>query len=174
LPSSNISLDGHGLFTLRRWLASRYYRAAFPESFEARLREVPKTGKKTFLIQIESILEKGGKHIRGIFFDLDEGQNIERTDVDDCYSLGIIVLNDSNKNERDSANSADHAANQLELLFSKAFYSNEKKKWLGIELLYCDAISDSVLTVAQQVQLREWRLEHMSLRESPAQVMSTK
>jgi hypothetical protein len=172
-PRDDLNLNGHGLFTLRRWLASRYHRAAFPESFEARLRAAPKAGKKSFLSQIESILEKGGEHIRGVFFDLDEGESAEREEDDDCYSLGIIVLYESSKNEPVAASSAEQIAKELESLFATAFCSKETNKWNGIELQYCDAVSDAVLTVAQQAQLREWRLEHMSLRESPAQVMTS-
>lgn len=173
-PREDLNLNGHGLFTLRRWLASRYYRAAFPNSFEARLRAAPKAGKKSFLTQIESILEQGGEYIRGILFDLDEGKSIERVDNNDCYSLGIIVLYMSSKNEPVAASSAEQVARALESLFATAFCSNDKNKWQGIELQYCDAVSDAVLTVAQQTQLKEWRLEHMSLRESPAQVMTNK
>jgi hypothetical protein len=173
LPRADLNLDSDGLFTLQRWLASRYYRAAFPESFEARLR-APKVGKKSFLDQIEAVLEQGGEHIRGLYFDLDEGKNIERKETNDCYSLGITVLYDSRKNEPVAAAAAEQAANSLELLFTSTFNSKGQNKWLGIELLYCEAISDGALTVVERELLKEWRLEHMSLRESPAQVMSTK
>lgn len=172
-PRDDLNLDGHGLFTLGRWLASRYYRAAFPDSFMFRLSSPPNGGKK-LLKKIESILEQGGEHIRGVFFDLDGGENIERAEMDNCYSLGIVVLYDSSKNEPAAASSAEKVAKELESLFSTAFYSREASKWLGIELQYCDAISDAVLTVAEQGLLREWRLEHMSLRESPAQVLTIK
>jgi hypothetical protein len=174
LPRDDLNLDGNGLFTLQRWLASRYYRAAFPESFETRLRAVPKVSKKSFLDQIESILEQGSEHIRGLYFELDEGKNIERVESNDCYSLGIIVLYDSRKNEPVASEAAAKVAQSLELLFSSAFNSKEQNKWLGIELLYCNEISDNALTVAYRESLREWRLEHMSLYESPAQVMVTK
>ena len=174
LPRDDVNLNGSSLFTLRRWLASRYIRAAFPNSFEARLRAAPKAGKKSFLIQIESILEQGGEYIKGVYFDLDEGQNVERVEIDDCYLLGIIVLYESSKNEPVAASSAEMVTENLDSLFATAFYSQETNKWNGIELQYINAVSDAVLTVAQQALLREWRLEHMSLRGSPAQVMTNK
>lgn len=166
-PCNDIKFNGRELFTLRSWLASRYQRAAFPESFEAHLRAAPRVTKRTFLSQIESILEKGGKHIRGVFFDLDDGEDVERETVDDCYSLSIIVLYDSSKNEPVASEAAEVAAKALEQLFTTAFYLREQNKWQCIELRFSDAISDAVLTVAQRAQLREWRLEHMSLKEAP-------
>ncbi len=173
-PRDDINLNGPSLFTLRRWLASRYIRAAFPNAFEAHLRVAPKAGKKSFLAQIESILEKAGEHIRGVFFNLDEGENIERVEIDNCYLLDIILLYDTSRDEPAAANAAAQAENQLESLFTTAFYSEDADKWQGINLQHCDAVSDAVLTVAQRELLREWRLEHVSLREFPAQVMTTK
>ena len=172
-PRSDLNLNSDGLRILQRWLASRYNRAAFPELFENHLRNVPKKGKKSFLEQIEAILGVGSKHIRGLYFDLDEGQNIERESPDDCYSLGITVLYYSSLDEPVAAEAAKEVAMKLDALFSEAFYAEKENKWQSIELRYCDEVSDSVQTVAQGESLKQWRLEHMSLREPPAQVMTT-
>lgn len=167
-PSSNFSLNAPNLVTLQRWLAARYCRAAFPESFESRLREV--SPKNSFLSKIESILDKGGEHIRSLLFDLDQGESIERESFD-CYSLGITVLYDSTKDENEAFKIADKVAVDLEALFNKTFFSDTDNKWNSIELTYCDAISDNTLTVAQCAALKQWRIEHMSLREEPHQSM---
>ena len=169
-PSSSFTLDAFNLVTMQRWLAARYYRAAFPESFESRLRMVSPPSKKTFLSQIESILDDGGENIRSLLFDLDQGKIIERKTADDCYSLGIIVLYDTSKDEEKAFNVAANLAQKLEALFNRAFYSDDDK-WNGIKLIYCDAISDSTLTVAQRELLKQWRIEHMSLKENPPQTM---
>ena len=172
-PRSDINLNGDGLVILQRWLAARYSRAAFPESFQNHLSVAPKRGKKSFLAQIEAILGGGGEHIRGLYFDLDEGQNIEREATDDCYSLGITVLYNSSFDEPVAAEAARKVAAELDSLFSKAFHTDAENKWHGIKLLYCDEVSDNALTVAQRELLKEWRLEHLSLKTSPAQVMTT-
>jgi hypothetical protein len=168
----DIELDGRGIGILQRWLAARYYRAAFPEAFEDRLRAAVIPGKRAFLKKIELILSDGGEHIRGLLFDLDEGKDIERQAAEDVYQLGINVLYDSTKDEPTAAVVAEAAAHALEELFRTAFYS-EQAGWQNICLQYCDPISDNGITVAQREMLKQWRLEHMSLQDDPPQPMIT-
>lgn len=171
-PRNDIGLDGQGIGILQRWLAARYHRAAFPEAFEARLRSTVIPGKRTFLKKIELILANSGEHIRGLLFDLDEGRDIERETPDDIYQLGINVLYDSTKDEPTAAAAAEKAAEELEELFSTAFYS-EKSGWQNVRLLYCDSMSDNAITVAEREIFKQWRLEHMSLQDDPPQPMIT-
>jgi hypothetical protein len=168
-PRKDLRLDGYGIQILQQWLASRYKRAAFPEAFEERLRSVSIPGKDSFLKKIEVLLSEGGEHIRALLFDLDSGNDVERQESTDLYQLGVYVLYNSLLNEPEAAEAAKRLAESLEDLFSKAF--NNGQEWSGLELIYCDPISDSSLTVAQQQLLKIWRLEHMSMREDPPQVM---
>ena len=172
VPQGDIRLDGRGIRILQRWLAARYYRAAFPEAFEDRLRAAAIPGKRAFLKKIESILTDGGKHIRAVLFDLDEGKDIERKTADDVYQLGIVVLYDSTQDEPIAAVAAVKVAEELEGLFNTAFHS-EEAGWQNICLQYCDPVSDSAITVAQREMLKQWRLEHMSLQDDPPQTMIT-
>jgi len=171
-PRNDMDLNGQGIGILQRWLAARYYRAAFPEAFEDRLRAAVIPGKLTFLKKIESILDEGGDHIRGLLFDLDAGKDIERTTADDLYHLGINVLYDSTQNEPIAAAAATKTAQELDELFSTAFHSAEGG-WKNICLTYCDPVSDSAMTVAMREMLKQWRLEHMSLQDDPPQPMLT-
>lgn len=157
---------------LQRWLAARYSRAAFPETFENHLRSAFIPGKRTFLKRIESILAEGGQHIRGLLFDLDEGNDVERTGANDLYQLGITVLYDSTKDEPAAAVSATKAAQGLEELFDSAFHT-KGSGWSHICLNYCDPVSDTAMTVAMCEMLKQWRLEHMSLQDDPPQPMIT-
>ncbi len=167
-----MALDGLGIRILQRWLATRYYRAAFPEAFEDRLRDANILGKTRFLKKIEKILDENGSHIRGLLFDLDEGRDIERTTSDDLYQLGITVLYDSTKDEPTSAAAAAKSAAEIEELFNLAFNLGGSG-WKNIRLIYCDPTSDNAITVAQSEMLKQWRLEHMSLRDEPPQPMIT-
>jgi len=167
-PRRDISLDKQGLNILQRWLAARYRRAAFPESFEARLRSPQMSGKVTFLDRIEGILEAGADHIRGLLFDLDEGADVERVAPTDTYQLGIVVLYNSLSDEPVAAVVASKAAEELERLFAEAF-ELKNGDWQDICLKYCDPMSDNAITVAQSENLKEWRLEHMSLKDYPPQ-----
>jgi hypothetical protein len=167
-PRRDITLDKQGLNILQRWLAARYRRTAFPEAFEARLRSPQKSGKKTFLDRIEGILEAGGDHIRGLLFDLDEGADVERAALNDTYQLGVVVLYNSLRDEPAAAAVASNAAEELERLFAEAF-ETQAGEWQGICLTYCDPMSDNAITVVQSEMLKEWRLEHMSLKDYPPQ-----
>lgn len=167
-PRRDIVLDKQGHNILQKWLAARYRRAAFPEVFEARLRSPQMPGKETFLDRIEGILEAGGDHIRGLLFDLDEGEDMERVAPADTYQLGIVVLYNSLRDEPAAAAVASNAAEELERLFAEAFES-QTGEWQGICLTYCDPMSDNAITVAQSENFKEWRLEHMSLKDYPPQ-----
>lgn len=167
-PRRDIALDKQGLNILQRWLAARYRRTAFPEEFEARLRSPQMSGKRTFLERIEDILEAGGDHIRGLLFDLDEGADVERVALNDTYQLGVVVLYNSLRDEPAAAAVASNAAEELERLFAEGF-ETQTGEWQGICLTYCDPMSDNAITVAQAEMLKEWRLEHMSLKDYPPQ-----
>jgi hypothetical protein len=167
-PRRDIVLDKQGRNILQKWLAARYRRAAFPEAFEARLRSPQMSGKETFLDRIEGLLEAGGDHIRGLLFDLDEGEDVERVAPADTYQLGIVVLYNSLRDEPAAAAAASNAAEELERLFAEAFES-QTGEWQGICLTYCDPMSDNAITVAQSENFKEWRLEHMSLKDYPPQ-----
>ena len=171
-PRQDMWLDGRGTVILQRWLAARYHRAAFPEAFEDRLRAANIQGKRTLLKKLESILAVGGDHIRALLFDLDEGKDVERDSPEDIYQLGIMVLYDSLRDEPTAAAAATKAAEELEELFDAAFHSHDAG-WQNICLKYCDPISDSAITVAEREMLKQWRLEHMSVQDDPAQPMVT-
>lgn len=171
-PRPDMELDGQGLRILQRWLAARYSRAAFPESFEDRLRAATIPGKLTLLKKIESILASGGDHVRALMFDLDQGKDVERMKPDDLYQLGIVVLYDSLRDEPTAAVAATKTAEELEALFEAAFQTSTGE-WQYIQLQYCDPMSDSAITVAQSEAMKQWRLEHMSLQEDPPASMMT-
>jgi hypothetical protein len=169
-PREDLWLAPRDRLVLQRWLAARYRRAAFPEAFEARLRT--KVDGRTVVEHIEVILNEGGEWIRGLFFDLDEGDFRERDRPDDVYRLGITVLYASASDERQGYASACAVAEALERLAARAF---ERQNGIReyIDLRYCDPVSDAVLTVQQREQLTEWRLEYLSLAADPPHPMVT-
>jgi hypothetical protein len=168
-PEPALTLDRRGRDILQHWLAARYRRSAFAEAFEARLNGASFSKKKTLLKEIQSVLDTGGEHIRALLFDVDDGDNIEREVPDDCYVLGIQVLYDHEGLET-AYQAAHQAAEALSELFAHAF-QQAGGSWQNIELLYCDAIADDAMTVAQQLRLRPWRLDHLSLADDPLQPM---
>lgn len=59
---------------------------------------------------------------------------------------------------------------QSETAFKQLFFDGSNS-WREIELLDCMAMSDEALTYAQSTLLKQWRLEHLSLREYPEDPM---
>jgi hypothetical protein len=163
-PRTDIQLNVKDLRILQLWLAARYSRAAFPEVFESRLRAAKTPGKSNLLEKIEKILNVGSDHIRALLFDIDKGENIERKTQNDLYCLGIVVLYASLRDEPKAFAAANVAAKALEEIFEAAFKA-PTGAWVNIELEYCDPVSDSAMTIAMSETLKQWRLEHLSLKD---------
>lgn len=162
---ADMTLSAKARDTLQRWLAARYYRAAFPEEFEARLKAKPaKLSEK-----IVKAMDDAGEHVLGVYFDLDKGDEYERSGPDDVYDLTITLLYDSERDEEVAHAAAQKAADAIEWAFEAALYFNGK--WRDIKLLSCEIASDNAMSVAASRMLKQWRLDHMSLKEDPPQVI---
>jgi hypothetical protein len=149
---------------LQRWLGARYRRSAFPDAFEKRL---DKSGADR---RLSKMLKPVGEHIRGIFFDVDDGNEVQREEPDDTYALAIVLVYTSQPHGHESEALALKVKEQIESLFEELFF-NENNSWKNIELVECIVISDEALTYAQSLMLKQWRLEHLSLREEPQESM---
>jgi hypothetical protein len=163
-PREDLRPDAGGLSILQRWLAARYRRSAFPDAFEKRLNDSRASEKLT------KILKPVGKHICAIFFDVDEGKEIQRNDSDDAYTLAIVLLYTSQPDSKESEAVADKAKQEIESTFKDLFF-NATKTWREIELVDCMVMSDEALTYAQSTAFKQWRLEHLSLRGNPEDPM---
>jgi len=158
-PDTKNTLGGSDLRVLQRWLASRYHRSAFPDAFDAYL------DKSKLKEGIVKILRAHGAGIRGIFFDLDHGDERAHETPNDPYVLGIILLVDSDEGEA-AFEEAEKAKKQLEVAFEAKFYA-ETSGWQNIKLEYCEVISDEVMSIHQASQTKEWKLEYISLEKDP-------
>ncbi len=159
IPRADFELDRNGHSILERWLAARYRRSVFPDSFVNRLRKSHLDEKLT------TILKPHGEHIRGIYFDLDEGDE-EKTEAADTYSLRIYVLYATQSDPEEARFAAERVRDEVEAAFRRKLYE-PSQRWSQIELTDCIVVSDEVLTVAQSMLLKEWKLEYLSLREDP-------
>lgn len=164
-PRADLVLSPESLVTLQHWLAARYHRAAFADEFENRLKAKPaKLDRK-----IAKALDDAAQHVLAVFFDVDDGEEVKRDGPDDVYKLRVTVLYDSAKDEPKAYTAAQGAADAIESDFEKAFLADGQ--WHDIQLLSCEAVSDSAMTVAESRMLKRWRLDHMSLEEEPLQPM---
>lgn len=165
---SDLRLGPEAVVTLQHWLAARYYRASFEDEFVRRLQDKPgKVDQK-----LARILEKAGEHIIAIYFDVDGGEQIPRVGPEDVYELRISLLYDSTRDEEQAFSFAKKACDELVDLFEK--YYVKDSHWSQIRLASCEAISDNAMTVAQSRHLKAWRLDHLSLQETPQQITSAR
>lgn len=164
-PHSDWRLSPESLATLQHWLAARYRRAAFADEFEARLKGKPGQLDR----KIAKALAPAAQHVLAVFFDVDEGVEVIRHDPEDVYQLRIMLLYDSTKDEPTAFAAGAKAAAAIEDAFENAFFDGVK--WQQIQLLSCEAVSDSVMTIAESRLLKRWRLDHMSLADEPQQPM---
>lgn len=165
-PRDDLNLALNNKRILQKWLAARYDRSAFPNEFEHRLKK-----HKTH-DAIAKILKPSGEFIRGVYFDLGNQADTDIESCDDVYELEIYLLHVT---EPDTL-VAEDAAKEIKLKISACFsknYCNSQGQWTSIELIDCHVISDEAMTVRQSLSLRQWRMDHMSLREDPNQPMAS-
>jgi hypothetical protein len=163
-PSANHCLSPENTTIFQLWLASRYRRSAFPDEFENRLKATKIAGK------IAKIVKPHSKDISGVFFDVDDGREVERIGSDDTYQLGITILYPSEPNPEISEKTAMSVEKEIRAVFA-AVLLQPLKKWQHIELRYIDVMSEDAITYRQFKQLKRWRLDHMSLVASPQQAI---
>lgn len=162
-PRSDATLDTENHAIFQTWLASRYRRSAFPDEFENRLLRKSKLAEK-----ISKAVKKHGEHIVGVFFDVDEGEEIARQDDQDVYTLDITILHKADVGDGNSERIANEVATRIETAFASELRSKDGE-WRLIELRFCEAVSETVLSYDQYKLLKRWRLDHMSLAAEPQQ-----
>lgn len=144
---------------LKQWLASRYARPAFPNSFENRLKKKVPGG--TVVKKIERIIEPHASGLIGLFVDLGTDRYIE-LEEGEPYALSIVVVYDTIEGGPRARENAEAVSSGLESLFHTAFGVPEDAVEIALES--CRPISDASMTLADVRRLDQWRLEHISLR----------
>jgi hypothetical protein len=161
-PDQGFVLAPRDRSVLQRWLAARYRRSAFADEFDRRLhdRELHK--------RIAKIVEPLGEHLIAIFFDVDEGKDVEREGAADVYTLNIDLLYSTRDPEVARA-AAENAAKKIAATFRKSCYVEKEDSWKDIELKGCEPISDMALTYADSVLLKKWNADYLSFRSDGAE-----
>lgn len=157
-PDPFFSLDGPTLAVVRSWLGARYNRAAFPDVFVNRMKQTKADAK------LAKVLEVHGKDISFVYFNLDEGQCIERADGDP-YKLSIVLVFNPGGDAEAAAEASDEAAEEVEKALRARLPTGGP-----IALEACFAISEDDIPVSKARVLTQWRLEHMTLRADQEQL----
>lgn len=156
---SGVSLPAEAKRALKQWLAARYGRPAFPNTFENRLRKSV-SKRNTVERQIGKILEPEAKHLLALFFDLGE-QRFAEVPTDEPYVLSISVVYDATEGGPQARQSAEQVASQLRELFEVAY--GKLADAMEIALENCEAVADTAITLADLRRVDQWRLEYISL-----------
>jgi hypothetical protein len=164
-PLTATRLTAIELRILQRWLAARYRRSAFPDEFDRRL---VATGIHD---RISKILKTSGDLIAAIYFDVDEGKDISRSDSGDVYTLSIYLLFSTEIDPNAAEAIANNAKEAIKKAFQEKCVTKGSGAWHDIELVECEAISDQAMTVQQADLLKRWSADHLSLRTDPPQPM---
>lgn len=161
-PRADAQLPPDKLNTLQLWLARRYRRSAFPDEFDRRLKD------ETLAEKISKAVRPHGELISGVFFDVDEGDEVKRVGPDDTYTLDIYVLHPDEPDYITAASAAEQAVKKIHEAFINRLFK-PTKSWKHIELRACEVLSESGLTYQQFKKLKRWPLDHISLAADPQQ-----
>lgn len=149
--------------SLKQWLAARYGRPAYPNSFENRLTSCDK-GKFRLEKEVAKILSDKSDHIIAVFFDLDEGRNVELPD-EEPYILRIVVAYDAIDGGTDARVSSEEAAESIKALFHSCFGPPEEATTIILDS--CTAVADINLPLSDIRKMDQWRLEYVSIQDDP-------
>lgn len=161
-PDTTYSLSGKSLSVLRSWLAIRYNRAAFPDSFVRRLSQF-KVDKV-----LAKLIEPFGQRLSAVYFDVDGGREFDRSDGS-AYELKIALVYPPGDDPEQTADEVESLEGSIEKLFAGKHFHSATNTWNGIAMMGCMSISEDDLTVSKARLLTQWRLEHMTLKADDEQ-----
>ena len=123
---------------------------ATPDEFERRLSKESNLADK-----IARAVKPHGALISGVFFDVDQGDEIDRQGPDDTYTLDIIILHSAEPDFAAAETAAQQAAGAISRAFKDKLFT-PTSRWQQIELRSCEPVSESVLTYHVFKQLKRW------------------
>lgn len=165
-PDNSYALPGKSLSALRSWLSVRYNRAAFPDPFVTRLSEF-KVDKR-----LAKIIEPVGNLLSAVYFDVDGGTEIDRSDGSP-YDLKIVLVYPPGDDPEEAADEVGKIEMAVTNLFEEKYFDQNTGKWNGIALKQCLSISEDDLPVSKARLLTQWRLEYMTIKADEDQVGPT-
>ena len=162
-PDPRYRLDEDNFFTLRRWLAARYDRAAFPDQFERRM------FRETDLAErINKVAKKEGVNrvVSGIYFEVSPREELDPAVP---YDLTVVLVYTPGMDPLKNGDIAEEAGKAIDAHFRKRCLPDEASgTWKHIRLKEVIAYSETGISVARMKRLQRWHLDHLSTR-SPAE-----
>ena len=154
-PDSHLVLVWGERNNLSHWLAARYKRAAFRNALLDRI------GNK-ILESLARLSKKSPHAIMGIFIDYDPEDELENSQ--ELYELWFYFVYSSQI--EGAVEIAKGIAMELRQKFEREFLTSQNH-WHLVELRQCEAVADTSFSVYEAKRANFFRLDHISLRQSP-------
>lgn len=156
-PREDFALDATGVAVLRSWLASRYSRAAFPDTFNRRLET---TG---FAKRLAKILAADGELISFIYFDLSGGDQQELPEGMP-YELTIVLVYPPGDEPLDTVDAVEEIVDKVTEAAEEKLFDRDGQPSELVHFKSCFAVSEQDIPVSRARLLMHWRLEHVTLK----------
>ena len=150
VPDPAYSLDAKGAETLQSWMSARYRRAAIPDDLQRLVKDI-----------FQDVGKKNPRALHGIWVayepesdTLPEGERYELF-VTIVYATGVL----------DAKTVGEDAAKQVKEKFERKY--RKEGAWSDVELRECVARADTEFTYFDVLRKKRFRLEYLSLRETP-------
>ena len=152
-PDQSYTLDVKSLKLLQHWLSVRYKRSSFSNEFVNLLNS---SGMKD---KLAKQVRKYSDQITGVYFDVDEGQQIDHFDGSP-FKLSIVISTNADRDFQEGA----ELESAITDLFSEKFFSADQQSWKDLEFLSCIIIREDEFTVDNSRKLKHWDFDHLSFR----------
>lgn len=148
---------------LKQWLAAKYGRPAFPNSFEERLRAF-NNKKFHFEREVANIIAKNSAHIIGVFFDLGSDR-FDDLEEGTPYELSINVVYDAVEGGPNARINAEQTCSALQEIFFTYYGNSSSSEAELIALENCSAVADTHFSLYALRRMDQWRVEYISLED---------
>lgn len=118
---------------------------------------------------LAKLIEPIGQLLSAIYFDVDGGKEIDRSDGS-AYDLKVVIAYPPGADPEQTADEVEKLESSIAALFSKRHFEIATGEWHGIALKGCMSISEDDLPVSKAKLLAEWRLEYMTLKSDDEQL----
>lgn len=163
-PDPSYAISTEEKQALKQWLAAKYGRPAFPNSFEERLRAYDEGKTFIFEKEVADIIATNAEHLIGVFFDLGE-ERFDDLEEGVPYELSINVVYDATEGGPDARVAAEQACANLNALFIKYYGDPALGHSELIELNQCNAVADTHFSLYALRRMDQWRVEYISLED---------
>jgi hypothetical protein len=158
VPNSNVDLTDTEKRILSHWLALRYERPAFPDELVRRLNR----GKASDIFA--AACKKSGEAIQGIYIAYDPKYELPG-DERELYSINVRVVWNSEVEHGEEI--AQVIVGKIRDKFVSVFHKQggSRQDWFGIELGFCEAVSDLDFTLRDIRTHEAWKNDEISLAD---------